>query len=230
MGLNEEIEDLIERAKDIIPERARNNRIELYTEGLRVKIKQTEFALLRLQKYNNRSDEKEESTEPKEYEIIDKVHFYCDSFWTCLYSSLDILAQIINQALKLNLNEENVTFKNIKEILGSRFSGQYIEKKYLACYKSRPFSNLYKYRNCSTHRRQIYIEETMASLKIKGTKGYPQSSTGDIEVVKRVICDDPLDLIPKIKQKRDIPTYLEETKDKILNHIENIIKRTEPIG
>jgi hypothetical protein len=89
------------------------------------------------------------------------------------------------------------------------------------------FKNLDRYRNCSTHRRQIYIEEE--TKQVKGTAGYESSSTGPVITVVRTLCDNPLGLNPKTDQKRKIPDYMVKTRKKILRHIEQVLKETKAV-
>ena len=60
---------------------------------------------------------------------------------------------------------------------------------------------------------------------VRHTEGYVVSSTQDnLQEVIRIICDNPYDINPKIKQERQIPEYLEKTKIYILNEIKQIIR------
>src|SRR5262249_10145789 len=63
------------------------------------------------------------------------------------------------------------------------------------------FKNLERYRNCSTHRRQIYIETTTRSA----TPGY--KATGLVLSIVRHLCDDPLATNARTKQKRELLLY-----------------------
>lgn len=176
--------------------------------------------------YAGRTDETVTATDPEEPTIADHVHFYCDSFWTFLYSSLDVLGQIVNQALDLKQLEKDVGFKQIARVVGSDSSLLMLDKKLSSLISSRAFKSLDDYRNCSTHRRQIYIEERKTT--ITGTAGYG-SSTGPIETVQRVLCDNPLELNPKTRRNRIIPRYMEQIRDEILSRMEKILKAVTPI-
>ena len=207
-----------------MPQKTRRQRLKLYALGVRSKIRQANYALTQLSKFAPLSDS--DTTATNEYEVHARVGFYCDSFWAFLYSSLDVLAQVINQALKLGIPEKIVSFKSVARALKLNHKGTPIEKKVNVCLKSTAFKNLDKYRNCSTHRREIYfLEKTEV---VKEIAGYNTTVTTGVESVTRLICDDPLVLTPKVEQKRKIPDYLETTEKRIIKQVEVIIKNLNP--
>jgi len=222
MSTFDRIDDIVKGSRERITQKTRLHRVQLYAEGLKAKIRQTDFALSCIATFSDQSDSTISSTSKDDYTITDKVYFYCDVFWTFLYSSLDVLAQIVNQALKLDLKERDVSFKQVKSILDTKCSNTQIQKKFSQCMNSNVFKNLDKYRNCSTHRRQICIFEDIREQRI--TSGYRTTTTGIQDKVIRIICDDPFALSPRTDQKRKIPDYMEDTKEKILTHIERILK------
>lgn len=226
MSVFDEIDDLIDRSNTNVPQVTRRQKIELYSEGLKAKIKQVQFALDSINSFAEQSDQTISSTVPDDFLISDKIGFYCDSFWTFLYSSLDVLAQIINQTLKLNLNEKHVGFKAVENDLIQKHNTSNIQKNFTACKKSNSFKNLDAYRNCSTHRRQIYIKEEIKI--VKHTAGYRTTTSGPLESVQRLMCDNPLDLAPRTSQQRKIPDYMEDTMNKLIKQIEKILKNTKP--
>ncbi len=224
-----EIDKLVEKSKDI-SSKTRLAKVRLYAEGLKAKLEQVDYALTCLEQFTNRSDDMESTTEEEAYSISMQVNFYCDSFWTFFYSSLDVLSQVVNQAMKLELDEKNVSFINVMGKLGGKkYKATKVFKQYSTMSKSYPYKNLDKYRNCSTHRRQIYIEEILSSVKIKGTPGYSTTASTSITTVERFLCDDPLASVPKTNQKRAIPDYMDDTKSKIIKSILAIIKATENV-
>jgi len=227
MSVSDTIDSLVVEVDTTIRQKTRRQKVRLYSAGLKAKIKQADFALQKLSEYDNRSDEIITSTGEDDFLITEQVHFYCDTFWTFLYSSLDVLAQIVNQVLRLNLKERAVTFKGVKSKLHSRQNASRIQKRFERCFSSKAFKNLDRYRNCSTHRRQIYMKEETKSEK--GTAGYKSSTTGTVVTVVRTLCDNPLVLSPRTSQNRRIPKYMAETRDKILRHIELIVKETRPV-
>lgn len=226
MAVTDQINSLVQRADSTIKGKTRRQKLRLYAEGLKAKIKQADFALSNLSTYAGRTDEIVTPTDPEEPTIADHVHFYCDSFWTFLYSSLDVLGQIVNQALDLKQREKDVGFKQIAQVVSSNSSVAILGKKLSSMIRSRAFKSLDDYRNCSTHRRQIYIEERKTI--VTGTAGY-RSSTGPIETVQRVLCDNPLELNPKTRRNRIIPEYMEQIRDEILSGMEKILKAVNPV-
>ena len=221
------IDSLVNLAKNNIPQ-SRWLKLHLYAEGLKAKITQVRFALEKLSDSHNRTLEVLTDTAPEEFSIDETVHFYCDTFWTFLYSTLDVLGQIVNQSLKLGLLEKHVGFKSVHEKLqGKQYNTTVIAQRVHACIRSLAFRNLDKYRNCSTHRRQIYILAKTTSLR--GTSGYHQTSTNPVSTVVRTICDDPLDMSPKINQGRQIPDYMIKTRGDILSLITLILEATNHV-
>jgi len=219
----EEIESFKKRSK-IIPQKTRVQKIQLYSEGLKAKMKQAEFALDSIKSFEQQSDQSTSSTANNALSISEKIEFYCDAFWTFLYSSLDVLAQIINQALKLKLDEKHVSFKYVEKILCQKHSNLKIQKSFTACKKSNPYKNLDDYRNCSIHRRQIYIKEERKT--VRHTAGYKTTTAALEENIQRTLCDNPLQLSPRTKQQRKIPDYMEDSKNKLFAHIAKILKET----
>jgi len=88
------IDELIRKSKQVIRQKTRSKKIELYAEGLRDKLKQAQFAIERM---NSSLSDIDSSSGKVDFSTLEKAHFYCDSFWAFSYSSLDVTAQIINQ-------------------------------------------------------------------------------------------------------------------------------------
>ncbi len=219
-----QIDDLLARSQYVGKNRC--EKIVLYSEGLKAKLQQVQYALYQIQSFTNRADELESTTAQDNFLITEKVNFYCDTFWTFLYSALDVLSQITNQALKLKLDEAAVSFKSVNNKLqGNAHKALPVAQQYSKCIKSNYFSNLDKYRNCSTHRRQIFICEKIS--KEKSTPGY--STALSLTTVSRLLCDDPLTVHPKTTQGRQIPEYMIDTKEKMVGFIETILAKTQPV-
>ena len=85
-------------------------------------------------------------------------------------------------------------------------------------FRSNCFKNLDRYRNCSTHRRQIYIR--VETKTIEETPGY--SSTGELITVKRLLCDNPLSLNPIVRQERELISYCENILNRVSKEIISI--------
>lgn len=234
MSVSHEIDSLQKRASIISRRGYRKDWLIVYSEGLRAKIQQAEFALNELTNLIDEIGETVSATRPEGLLPRSEIYFYCDTFWAFLYSSLDVLAQVVSQALKLSIDEEDVTFGRLDKKLekDSSYSGTLIQKKIHECKVSRTYHWLKKYRNCSVHRRRVYIGRPPVQ---PGTPEYHRtSSTGSIEVGSYsvgqfILCDDPYTLKPEVKKDRTIPNYMRETKVKIFEYMEKILKSTKPV-
>lgn len=82
-------------------------------------------------------------------------------------------------------------------------------------FRSKYFKNLESYRNCSTHRRQIYLKTT--TVLVSETPGY--NSTVKLPEVRRILCDNPLIIKPIVKQNREIIKYTSELYNKVEKEI-----------
>lgn len=170
-----------------------SNRIRLYSEGVKAKMKNAEYALEKIKELSPQSDYFN-SSDSQDFMVIDRIHFYVDSFFAFLYSVFDVFSHVVNHKYKLKLDEKNVSFNRIKSKLNERHQDTDIKIEYDKISRKPFFIKLDKYRNCSTHRRQIFIETLTRSV----TRGY--TTSGDITEVYRVLCDDPLTLNPKTKK------------------------------
>jgi Cthe_2314-like HEPN len=195
MSVYDDIAAMITRASSGKPATT-TQRIKLYGYGLSAKLRQAEYAMSRLSLLTGAGSSSTTST--SEYTPEDQLHFYVDSFFAFLYSVFDVLGQVTNQTAGLGLDEEDVSFNKVKGKLANATGA--VPAHFIRISKTHKFKNLARYRNCSTHRRRIYVETTT----VQGTPGY---STGPIGVVKHVLADDPLALKPKVKQKREVVEY-----------------------
>jgi len=224
MSLFDAADNFLKKAQNVVTQKTRKQKLRLYCEGLKAKAGQVDFALKRLKALENQADGVVTSTDANEPSIQSNVEFYCDSFWAFLYSCLDVLGQVVNQGGKLGLNEREVSFNRVKKKLDASSSGSPEQKAFADCAKTRSFRNLDGYRNCSTHRRQIYVKEKVKFER--QSSGYQTTTTGNNVTVERILCDNPLDMKPKTKQNRTIPKYLAETRDRIFKSIESILSST----
>jgi hypothetical protein len=227
MNVKEKVEALISEADANVPQKTRRQKIRLYAEGVKSKMRQAEYALSQLTSFSDRTDATTTSTAADEYGISERVEFYCDSFWAFLYSSLDVLAHVINQSLKLGMKEKYVSFKRVSQKLNETKRGTVLQKKVDECLRSIAFKNVDAYRNCSTHRRAICIEEEIKI--VRRTAGYNTTATGSVESVIRVLCDKPLVVTPTMNQQRKIPQYLVATKNKITKQIATMLENIKPV-
>ncbi|MDG1667734.1 MAG: Cthe_2314 family HEPN domain-containing protein [Opitutae bacterium] len=217
--------DSLEKAAERISQKRRRERFCLYVAGVEAKLKQADYSLEILSDYADSYDDFTSSTEKEQLSIKEQVEFYSDTFWILIFSSLDIAAQIINQAYNFGLDEKSVSFKGIEGKITSQCGSTNLEKEYLALKKSNLFKNCDRYRNCSAHRRPIYIQE--AITHVTHTKGYTVSGTAPMQGVERTLCENPLDPVPKCEQDRKIPDYLNETCDKIKDRLTKILNSLE---
>jgi hypothetical protein len=194
------------------------NLINLYSTGLISKMKNAEYALSKLNEFCTQIDSLT-STSP--FTVLDKVHFHLDSFFAFLYSSFDVVAQVINQKSKLNIDENKVAFRRLKTILNQNHPGIPIQILINRISNSNFFKLLEKYRHCSTHRRQICIQSQKTEISL--TRGY--SATIPMTKVSHMLCDDPLTINPKFTKKREIITYCENCFKRTQKEVIQILKK-----
>lgn len=219
MSVYEKIDEMSNRLIQGKP-RHISNRIILYSEGVKAKLKNADYALSMITELSPQSDNLITS-DSQSFCINDKIQFYVDSFFAFLYSTFDIISHVINQEHRLALDEKDVSFKRVKRNLNQSHQGTNIRQLFNKLSGKVFFKNLDKYRNCSTHRRQIFIETIIRT----GTVGY--STTGDFPEVYRWICDDPLSLKPRTKKERVLVDYCKDMLNKVKSEIINI---SENIG
>jgi len=191
----------------------------LYAEGTKAKIRQSEYALYTLKQIINNPNPLANATIP--FDNTEKVYFYVDSFFAFLYSSFDVVAHVINIAHSLGLNEHKVSFKSIETKLRGISLGIPVQVATTKIVKSNSFKNIEKYRNCSTHRRQIYLKKE--TVTISETPGY--SLTAEITKTNWTLCDDALTLKPKTNQKREVINFGEQMLKKVKAQISEISKK-----
>jgi hypothetical protein len=193
------------------------NKLNIYSEGLKSKLTQTEYSLQRLNEIVPQiaSATTVKTVSGKFITNDEQIYFYLDSFWSFLYSCLDVLAQIINIKCNLKLAENDVTFNKISK-LASLDPKIAIEIKQIN--KGTHYKNLKKYRNCSLHRRHIAIKTSTKTDTISA--GYASTSSNFSE---RIICDDPYLLKPKFTQKRKIETYCQKAQKYFFEKIVKLV-------
>ena len=212
-----EIEDLFNRITEGEPQ-TYLRKINLYLSGIIAKLRNAEFALNSLIEYKDSFDNLTSSDE-SDFTVGDKIHFFTDSYFAFLYSAFDVSAQVINQKLRLQINEHQVSLKKVKLQIDRSHPSHGLKDMLDQLIRTRHFRNLDKYRNCSTHRRQIYIVTT--TVTVSETPGY--TATGDLSHVLRFLCDDPLTLTPTTNQDRELIKYTKDLYDKVLENIIEIL-------
>ncbi len=194
-----------------------SQRIILYSNGVIAKVDHSNYALSKLKELSTQSDASTTAND-KTYSVSKKLHFYVDSFYAFLYSSLDVIAQVINQKLHLGIDERRVSIKSVKNTIDTQHATHPLKNILDRLFRTNAFINLEKYRNCSTHRRQIFIRAL--TVVIQETPGY--TTTGDLTSVKRLLCDDPLALSPTVNQERELISYCENVLNRVSEEIEKI--------
>jgi hypothetical protein len=227
MSVFDAADAFLQQSEGIVTQNKRKQKLKLYCEGLKAKARQAEFALQELAKLENQADATVTSTDTDEPSIQAKVEFYCDSFWAFLYSCLDVLGQVVNQGMKLGFDEKTVSFKKITNHFNTNQNGSPEQTAFDECVRCNAFKNLDRYRNCSTHRRQIYVKEEVKF--VRHSVGYQTITTGDNVTVERILCENPLDVRPRISQNRKIPDYLQTTRDRIFVLIEKILSSSTAV-
>lgn len=196
-----------------------SNLIRLYSKGVEAKLSQAEYALEILNDICSPTESIHFQDDPN-FSVQDKMHFYLDSFFAFLYSTFDVISQIVNQQMGLQIDERFVSFKRVSNALNNNHSGTQTQIIFSKIRNSHFFKRLDKYRNCSTHRRQIYIESR--STQIIGTPGY--ATTGNIDVTTHYLCDDPYKLNPKTGHNRELIAYCESKLERAKKEISKISK------
>ncbi len=228
MDLFEKIDLLVKETEGVGCRESRQARIGLYAEGLKSKLTEAEFAIRKLMEISGQSDKFLTPTQDDAPTIEDQVYFYTDAFFAFIYASLDVMAQFVNQIMKLKLSEDKTDFKKLNNKLqGNQHKNKRVAKILKQCLRSHPLQRLDKYRNCVLHRRHIYFNESIAGSK--GSAGYAAIATGDVQVVVRVLCDNPYDIKPSINYKHGIPDFMIDMQQKITNYISQILDVTEPV-
>lgn len=218
MTIEDKIDALRIRAGQKVSQKSIKEKMELYTAGLKEKIREARFSLDNIREYELQDSDSITDTGGN-HTIDENIHFFCDCFWIFLYASLDVLAQVVNQTEKLRLKEKDVSFKQVCNCLPQR---SILRRQFHKIKNGYAFRNLDKYRNCSLHRRHIYFQTK--SKSVRGSNGYSISATGThFCETKRYLCDDPLKLPPKIDQKRGVGKYCGKTFNKIMELMEVVV-------
>jgi len=226
MDLFDKIDSLVKEAKETGCRESKQSRIKLYAEGLKNKLTEAEFAIKKLKEISGKSDRFQTPTQDDTPTIEDQVYFYTDAFFAFIYASLDVMAQLVNQIMKLELPEDKTDFKKLNgKLQGNQHKNKRVAKIFNQCFCSHPFRRLDRYRNCALHRRHIYFNESIAGSR--GSAGYTAIATGDVQVVVRLLCDNPYDIKPSINYMYGIPDFMIDMQKKIMVYISQILEVTK---
>lgn len=211
---------------------------KLYAEQVKAKLNNACFSLEILKELESRIEtvEVQDSTTstvtqrtPTAENLLtveEKVNFYCECFWDFLRSSLDILAQLINELCSLPLDEQSVDFKQVANELRSRARDTPLERAVNNCRSDGAFKTLEEYRHCSMHRRQVYIETRRHTTDITGTRGYDSATSLQRQITfESHLCNNPWDLTPVVDYQRPVAKYCERLLQTIERRIKTIINR-----
>ena len=225
MPIYQEIDNWIATQATTITQNRRQQKTQLYAEGLKNKLEQAQYSLSQLELLASETGPTVVTIGDSEPPILDRIHYHSDAFFACLYSAIDILAQVVNQARNFGHDEDIVNFAMIANQLSHNpYAGTPLEAKSTACKNSTTYRNIKNYRNCSSHRRPICIWTQGGSL----TVGYT-ATTGPFSPVERYLCDNPLDVTPRFNQRRKIPDYMIGIRNRIYVLIGDIVKNLTPV-
>ncbi len=212
-----------------------NPAARLYAEQVRAKFKNVRYSLGKLEELEQLTvqvDVQDGSTgelRPEtQLSVAERVNFYCECFWDFLRSSLDILAQLINEVRSMSLDERSVDFKQVGNKLDDSFLGTYLQRAVENCKNSDEFKTLEEYRHCSMHRRQVFIHTTTIEISHTGTAGYDQRDARVVDKrisYKSFLCSNPWDITPVVDENRPVVTYCERLINKIGRRMVTIINR-----
>lgn len=202
----------------------------LYAQQVEAKFKNARYSLHKLKELERPIVVGSGTVLSEPLNNVEKVNFYCDCFWDFLRSSIDILAQLINELTSRTLDERSVDIKRVAQNIDPSL---YPQLKTSVDYLLRltAFNTLEDYRHCSMHRRQVYIETIAQELEILGTRGYDistDSSTSERKQTRYIshICRNPWDLIPDVDYSRTTATFCEELLKKVEKRMVTIINHS----
>lgn len=208
---------------------------KLYTEGIRGKLRLARHCTEALSIIEDLDESTLQvtsfsSTSALKLSTDDQVLFYCESLWSLLRSSIDILAQLINELRSLGMSERQVDFNGINNRMRSTELGSPLQKAMQSLEKSRAFRDLSEYRRCCTHRRQVFVKKDMQQItqSSSGTPGYTHIYT-DLSTqttsVTRFLCDNPWDVNPHVDGTRPVAAYNQMILEHIEKRLGTILKR-----
>jgi len=226
MDVESVIQELLERrtSSSVARHAVRNKKIGIYATGLKSKLRQAHFALKKLEEAVSQKGimDVRKTEHLSDSEVIE---FYNDCFWTFLYSAFEILAQVVNQARNLIKDEKKVYFKGITKLMIDKYPSDPVTEKLKNAMNSRSYLNIDRYRQCCEHRRPILVQYETREVTV--TSAYADSSSA-LRQETILICDNPLKLIPKTRQRRDIVQYsawaLEQSEKRLIAVLDKLLR------
>jgi hypothetical protein len=192
-----------------------------YCEGIRSKIFQANFALASIDDLISQDLDLKFELEDASYTEFDKVYFYTDAYWINIFSLLEIFSQLLNLILELGLQEQNISFAQLRNHLNNNGGFDDVYELLDAIYTNEYFSISKSYRHCSTHRRNIAIEEHIS--KVRGTQFTEYTDT--VPQRNYFLVDDPSTFKPAFTLNRKLPDYLISARDYLLNSINDSLEQ-----
>jgi len=142
-----------------------------------------------------------------------------------LRSSIDILAQLINELRLLSIDEDIVSFYRVLNAMNQPpMSVTPLFKALRSCERSWAFKELNSYRRCSTHRRQACIFGVPVSIPQPLGRVYEYMSTSTTSI-NRYLCSNPSRLRPRPSFKRPLIAYNEQILKEIEKRLSIIVNR-----
>lgn len=220
--LNDQLHALKDRTTQLGTRRRTG--VSMYAAGLEDRLLQMEFCLEELGKLESVAFDTSSSA-ASVLTSEQKAQFFCDTFWTWVYSSLDILAQIINQTENLGLKEDKVSFETVFTALSQQQPGSPLLTAVTKLSRSRVRSWMKAYRNCTNHRRPICLFQETHIETVTATY---QTATGPVTRVQRHISDHSVALTPNPKTKIELLPRCEDARRMLYERLETIVTALLP--
>lgn len=202
----------------------------LYADQVIAKFKNVRYSLYKLHELEQPIVVSSSTQSPDLLDDVEKVNervnFYCECFLDFLRSSIDILAQLINQLTPHKLPETSVDIKKVAAIIDPT-SQPHLKTSVDYLINLTAFKTLEKYRHCSMHRRQVYIYTTRQRTEAAGTIGYPylDASTSQQPAYNSYICTNPSDLDPVVDYSQTAATFCESLLKILEKRMVTIVNR-----
>lgn len=197
----------------------------LYCDGLTAKLRQVAFALRRLDELCEKPKVEQSSTTCDLLSHSEEVHFWLDSSWAFLYACMDIVAQVINQACSLGMDEKSVSFNAIaSRTFDAKLLSLVTSAKSMDCVRSAQ-----DYRNCALHRRHICIQFQQQSLTLSSGYGEFQTGAPETTFMATSICDDPLTVVPTFELNRGVVAHGAECAVRVATALKDMINRIKKV-
>lgn len=222
MEIEESIKELLAKLER---SQSSTSKTTVYAGQVEAKFKNTRYSLYKLQELKQPMAADSSIRSSTLLDNRELINFYCDCLWDFLRSSIDILAQLINELASVGMNEKDVDIKKVAARLDPTLHPQ-LKTSVDYLLRTRAFKTLEHYRHCSTHRRQVFIKTIKQEMSIFGTKGYDSSTSETKQATyESYICRNPWDLEPNIDYRQPLDVFCEELLKKVEGQMVAIINR-----